>query len=176
MNASSKNHADILALYGEAMLQVQHFEEALVGLLGVRREIEAAAVDEITDAIESMDAWSALFTLPAGRVAQCLALPGKLGDRIRRGIEARNLLAHHYLRDWESRLDIPMHRQQTIEDLQRASENFRSLAAAVETERFEMMHNADLTDDELTTPEEARRLRHYDPAFDNDEPPRPFSD
>ncbi len=38
------------------------------------------------------------------------------------------------------------------------------------------MHALGLTDDEVTTPSEARRMRYYDPAVDDDVPPEPFAD
>jgi hypothetical protein len=38
------------------------------------------------------------------------------------------------------------------------------------------MHDADLTDDHVTVPGEARRMRYYDPAGDDAVPPEPFQD
>jgi hypothetical protein len=173
MQMSNGGRHEILALYGQAMLEAQLFEEALVGLLGVRGEVEAVERDEIEE-VGDLDAWESLFTLPAGNVARQLGLAGNLGDQVRQGIEARNLLAHHYLRDWESRLDAPEYQRQMIEDLQRTIEQFRSIATAVEAERVDAMHSAGLTDDHLTIAGEARRLRNYDPAIDDDRPPHPF--
>jgi hypothetical protein len=36
------------------------------------------------------------------------------------------------------------------------------------------MHEAGFTDDEVTTPGEARRIRYYDLCLDDDVPPEPF--
>ncbi len=38
------------------------------------------------------------------------------------------------------------------------------------------MHDADLTDDHVTVPGEARRMRYCDPAVDDAVPPEPFQD
>ena len=36
------------------------------------------------------------------------------------------------------------------------------------------MHDAGVTDDHVTTPGEARRMRYYDPGVDDDVAPEPF--
>lgn len=41
----------VLALFGEAMLAAQQLEEALVGLLGVRREIAVLTRDDFGQSI-----------------------------------------------------------------------------------------------------------------------------
>ena len=38
------------------------------------------------------------------------------------------------------------------------------------------MHEAGLTDDHVTTPSGAHRLRYYGPTVDDDVPPEPFVD
>ena len=96
--------------------------------------------------------WERLFMLPAGELARRLGLSGRLEGRVRCGIDARNRLAHHYLRDWDSRLESPEYRSQVIDDLRLAVERFRSFAAAVATERLATMHSAGLTDDARLCP------------------------
>lgn len=60
--------------------------------------------------------------------------------------------------------------------LREAADRFQDVRARLEVERVAAMHDAGLTDDEVTTPSEARRLRYYDATVDDDVPPEPFAD
>lgn len=174
MAVTTQGRDEILVTYSEAMLEAQHLEEALVGLLGVREELEAAGSASEMDPISAVEEWEELFRLPAGGLARRLELAGNLGDEVKHAIEARNLLAHHYLRDHETRMDSADRRGGMVADLERARERFGALAAKVEAERFAAMHEHGVTDDEVTTPGEARRLRYYDPGAEDAIPPVPF--
>ena len=58
---------DVLARYGEVMLAVQQFEESLVGLLGVRRELTVMqrASELTTEDIEELESlWGDCFGVP----------------------------------------------------------------------------------------------------------------
>ena len=47
MADSLPTREDVMAAYGEAMLAVQQFEEAMVGLLGASGEVDAAQSDDV---------------------------------------------------------------------------------------------------------------------------------
>jgi hypothetical protein len=93
------SRTQLLALYGEAMLAAQEFEEALAGLLGARRELALIAADELTEEVqeELERLWNSVFTRTAGSLRNELGLAGSLGIAVDKAIDARNLLVHHYL-------------------------------------------------------------------------------
>ena len=177
-NPLPTSRTQLLALYGEAMLAAQEFEEALAGLLGVRRELALIAADELTEEVqeELERLWNSLFTRTAGSLRNELGLAGGLGIAVDKAIDARNLLAHHYLRDRAVRLSQDCLEGGDLGRLETTTERFRHLAQRLDVERFAAMHEAGLTDDEVTTPGEARRIRYYDPRLDDEVPPEPFED
>lgn len=148
----------------------------MVGLLGVRNELSIIA----RDAFEELDAaylwWEELFTWTAGKLRTHLQLDGQLADDVDRAVAARNLLAHHYLRDHTSQLERGPQRRAMGGRLREAAQHFQDIGARLEVERLAAMHQAGLTDDHVTTPSEARRLRYYNPIVDDDVPPEPFAD
>lgn len=170
----------VLALFGEAMLAAQQLEEALVGLLGVRREIAVLTRDDFGQSIEDNEEieriWERLFRRTAGALVKELKLSGDLGRDVEDAVQARNLLAHHYLRDHAVDLDRESMRSAMAGRLRMAVERFRATAAAIEVERMVAMHALGLTDDHVTTPGEARLYRYYDPSVDGYVPPEPFKD
>jgi hypothetical protein len=48
---------------------------------------------------EREEIWQKMFRSTAGRLRAQSALTGELGDELEKAVVARNLLAHHYLRD-----------------------------------------------------------------------------
>jgi hypothetical protein len=52
-----------------------------------------------------------------------------------------------------------------------SGDRFHDVRARLEVERLAAMHDAGLTDDEVTPPSGARRLRYDNPAVDDDVPP-----
>jgi hypothetical protein len=167
---------EVLALYGAALHAAQDFEEALVGLLGVRKElsiIERDAFDELDAAYLK---WEKLFSWTAGHLSKELRLQAGLADDVERAVAARNLLAHHYLRDHARHFESGPQRAAMASRLRHSADHFQEVRARLEVERLVAMHDAGLTDDEVTTPNEARRLRYYDPGVDDDVPPEPFAD
>jgi hypothetical protein len=168
----------VLALFGEAMLAAQQLEEALVGLLGVRRELavfvrgEFGLTAEDGDEVERV--WEGLFRRPVGALLKQLKLAGELGRDVEDAVGARNLLAHHYLRDHVSALDCAATRPAIAGRLRTAVECFRATSAAIEVERVDAMHALGLTEDHVTTPGEARLDRYYDPRVDDYVAPEPF--
>jgi hypothetical protein len=160
------------------ILAAQEFEEALAGLLGVRRELALTAADQLTEEVqeELERLWDGLFTRTAGSLRNELGLAGSLGLAVDQAIAARNLLAHHYLRDRAIRLSQDCFGADDLARLETTTERFRHLAQRLDVERFAAMHEAGLTDDEVTTPGDARRIRYYDLSLDRDVPPEPFED
>jgi hypothetical protein len=176
MDQEDPSRDDVLALYGAAMHAAQDFEEAMVGLLGVRKElsiIERDAFDELDAAYLE---WEKLFTWPAGRLSNKLRLEGRLAEDVQRAVAARNLLAHHYLRDHAYHLESGSERAAMAGRLRESTNRFQEVRAKLEVERLAAMHEAGLTDDHVSTPSEARRQRYYDPTVDDDVPPEPFAD
>jgi hypothetical protein len=171
---------EILALYGAAMRAAQDLEEAMAGLVGVRSELSVIARNDLAPSPEQIEAleriWEDLFAWPAGRLRNELKLGGQLGEDLERAVRARNLLAHHYLRDHGPDLEVGPKRAAMATRLRDAAEHFQSVTACLEVERMVVMHTAGLTDDHVTTPSEARRMRYYDPALDDAVPPEPFAD
>lgn len=167
----------VLALYGEAMLATQRFEQAMVGLVGAWGELEAS--HDLDAFAGAQDAWDQLYGMSAGRLRKMLENGQRLADPelawdVERAVEARNLLAHHYLRDRELRLGDAEHAADMSERLRAAVQRFDALTARLDVERLAAMHAHGLTDDHVTTPDEARRMRNYDPALDDDVPPEPW--
>jgi hypothetical protein len=169
---------EVLALYGEAMIAVQRFEQAMIDLLGARKELplrgDTDPSSEEEDELERF--WEKLFTWPAGQLRSALKLPPAVDVEIGEAVEARNLLAHHYLRDHEAELQGPSGRTEMASTLHSAAERFQALMAGLEAERLSLMHDADRTDDHINIASEVRRMRYYDPALDDSVPPEPFSD
>jgi hypothetical protein len=58
--------------------------------------------------------------------------------------------------------------------LRSAAAEFRNVMASIEAERMVFMHAAGVTDDHVTIPSEARRMRYYDPSLAESVPPEPF--
>jgi hypothetical protein len=166
----------VLVLYAEAMHAAQDLEEAVVGLIGTRREIAARQnglpTNEEYDELEQM--WIELFELTAGTLKTKPEISAELAGELGAAVTARNLLAHHYLRDHAATIGTPPGRQAIAKHLIKARERFLALWARVESERFSAMHDAELDDDRITTPGEARQMRYYDPRVDNFVPPEPF--
>jgi hypothetical protein len=177
---SEPTRGEVLALYAEVMLAMQQFEESLVGLLGVRRELAIIMRPEFGTTVEDGEEierlWEGLFRRTAGALVNDLQLTGQLGREVESAVKARNLLAHHYLRDHAYDLDRGAARSAMCASLRAALERFRSISAAVEVERMVAMHALGVTDDHVTTPGDARRMRYYDPRVDDDVVPEPFQD
>jgi hypothetical protein len=167
MDGQSPSRANVLALYGEAMVESQRLEQSMVGLLGVRAELDAAAREDWDEFGRAQQAWERLFSVPAGRLRQRLALEGELGDELELAIHARNSLAHHYLRDRQWELDRAYERQGMAASLRETVDRFRALASRLDDERQEAMAALGLTDDHITTPDEARLYRYWDPSSDD---------
>ena len=167
-----------MAAYGEAMLAVQQFEEAMVGLLGARAEIKAVDTSEIEDMMdrlgETQEQWEPLFSKTAGCLAMLLGYDDPADD-VRLAVKARNLLAHHYLRDHGQQLAYEDGRRDMLDRLHAATERFRAIGADFDRERSARMSAAGLTEDHITTPREAREMRHWDPDLDDTVPPEPFA-
>lgn len=170
----------VLALYAAAMLAAQELEEALVGLLGVRGELailmrrDSGPTAADGDEVERL--WEDLFRRPAGGLVRDLKLAGELGRDVQDAVTARNLLAHHYLRDHAFDLTRAPARSVIAGRLRAALERLRATSAAVAVERMVAMHELGLTDDHVTTPREARLMRYYDPSVDDAVVPEPFED
>lgn len=166
-----------MAAYGETMLAVQQFEEAMVGLLGASAEIEAVNTADIENLMERLgetqERWEPLFSKPAGWLARLLGYDDPADD-VRLAVDARNLLAHHYLRDHTQQLAYEDGRREMLDRLHVATERFRAFGADFDRERSARMSAADLTEDHITTPREAREMRHWDPDLDDTVPPEPF--
>jgi hypothetical protein len=166
---------EVLALYGHAMCAVQAFEEAMVGLLGVRNELSIIE----REAFDELDAgylwWEELFTWTAGRLRNRVQLDRQLADDLDRAVAARNVLTHHYLRDHVRHLESGPQRRAMAVRLRGTAQRFQDIRARLEVERLTAIHKAGLTDDHVTTPSEARRLRYYDATVDDDVPPEPFA-
>jgi len=179
MEASEPTRDEVLALYGAAMHAAQQLEESMAGLVGVARElsVHAQAGLDATEEWEKLERlWEDVFTWSGGRLKKELGLAGQLGEDVERAIRARNLLAHHYLRDHATHLDEGSKRAAMAARLRDAAERFQAVAASLEVERMASMHAAGFSDDHVTTPSEARRLRYYDPALDDAVPPEPFAE
>jgi hypothetical protein len=177
MEGQSPSRADVLAQYGEALLAAQELEEAMVGLIGVRAELAVAASEpfDMEEFSRAQEAWEHLFALPAGRLGKLLALEGEVGGEVERAVCARNMLAHHYLRDRASQLEgQPAERDQMAAILAGSAERFRALADRLDAERLSAMAEHGLTEDHITLPHEARQNRYWNPNTDDYEPPEPW--
>ena len=166
--------ADVLCAYGDAMLAAQTLEDAMAGLLGARKEIllvdtKLASADFNRDREKI---WEDVFGAPAGRLRSQLGLTGELGEELKRAVGARNLLAHHYLRD---RFFAGGPGTGDVSKLKDAADRFLALARAVEQERNALLRAKGLSEDEISTVVDVRRWeRNYDPSVDGDVPPEPF--
>jgi hypothetical protein len=167
MDGQSPSRADVLALYGEAMVEAQRLEQSMVGLLGARAELDAAAREDWDEFGRAQQAWETLFRRTGGTLRRRLELNGELGDELERAVHARNNLAHHYLRDrlWE--LDRSDERQGIAASLRETTDRFRALATRLDDERRRAMASLGVTDDHITTPDEARLYRYWDPSNDD---------
>jgi hypothetical protein len=175
MREEAPSPSEVLAVYGEAMLEAQRLEEAMVGLLGVRAELDAAERQDWEEFTRAQEAWEGLFTMTAGRLRTLLALEGELGDELERAVDARNLLTHHYLRDRGWALNHqPAERKRMAAALRASAERFHALAQRLDGERLRAMEEHGLTEDHVTTPGEARNLRYWNPTTDEIEPPEPW--
>lgn len=166
MDVQSPSREDVLALYGEAMTESQRLEQSMVGLLGARAELDAAAREDMEEFGRAQQAWERLFSVTAGTLRQRLALEGELGDELERAVHARNNLAHHYLRDRQWELDRADKRHGIAVSLRETVERFRELATRLDDERRMAMAALGLTSDHITTPDEARLYRYWDPSTD----------
>ena len=167
----------VLAAYAAAMLAAQQLEEAMVGLVGITHDLDLWKRGENASDFDRLEqGWESLFDLTAGQLLQKLQVDDDLAADIQQAVTARNLLAHHYMRDHKTRLTSAVHRATYVSSLQSATKKFTDLSGRIETERFTAMHAAGVTDDEVFTPEEVRRMRYYDPTIDDDVPPEPFAD
>lgn len=129
MADSLPTREDVMAAYGEAMLAVQQFEEAMVGLLGASGEVAAAQSDDVmTNLSTAQEQWEPLFTKPAGALCKLLGYKDPAAD-VRIAVDARNLLAHHYLRDHTEDLDSPKARGAMLDRLHDAAKRFRAIGA-----------------------------------------------
>jgi hypothetical protein len=176
MDEKNPTREEVLALYGNAMHAAQDFEEAVVGLLGVRTEvsiIERAASDELDPAYRE---WGELLTWPTGRVSNALRLQSRLTGEVQRALAARNLLAHHYLRDHSRHLESACQRAGMARRLRESANRFREVQVKLAAEGLAALHAAGLADDHASIAGEAHLLRCYDPALDADVPPEPFAD
>lgn len=173
VDPTTNRRTEALASYGEAMLAVQELEEQMVGLVGLRREL-ASQIDQAADDNKHEAVWEDLFTWPAGRLRNELEVGEQLAREVEQAISARNLLAHHYLRDRVARLGRES--EDMVATLIAATARFRQVANRIEVERFAAMHNAGVTDDHVSIPSEARRMRYHDPTLDDEPPPEPFED
>lgn len=171
---------EVLALYGEAMLAVQQLEEAMVGLLGVRKELSVLMqrdLEPISEDVREFErCWEGLFSQTGGYLRGELRLAGQLGQEVERAVRARNLLAHHYLRDHKNDLDKSSGRSAIATRLGASADRFRELAARIDVEHMAALQAAGLSDDHVTTVGEARRMRYYDPALDDAVAPEPFEE
>jgi hypothetical protein len=105
----------VLVLYAEAMHAAQDLEEAIVGLIGTHREIAAIERDDDYDPYEFLDGtWSELFGLTAGKLRTQPELTVEIAERLRSSVTARNLLAHHYLRDHAVMIQRPTGRRASL--------------------------------------------------------------
>lgn len=174
MTDSPPTREDVLAAYGEAMLAVQQFEEAMVGLLGASAEVDATDSDDVMKHLDdAQQQWEPLFTKTAGQLSKLLGYDDPAAE-VRLAVNARNLLAHHYLRDHAGHLAAPEGRRAMLDRLHDATARFRAIGADLDRQRLARMNAAGLTDDHITIPSEARRLRYYDPDVDDAVPPEPF--
>jgi hypothetical protein len=170
---SLPSRAELLCAYGEAMLAAQELVDAMASLLGARRQLEPH------DSTELYKIWHEIFTSTAGALRKKLDLPGALGDELQEAVSARNLLAHHYLRD---RFYRGGSKTGNADKLRTAAERFRALARRIDNERAEFFRAEGLTnhpvltpDDMISSAEDMRRWdRNYDPTEDIDVPPEPF--
>lgn len=175
MDHQNPTRDEVLALYGSAMLAAQDFEEAMVGLVGVRTEIsivERAASDQLDGAYRE---WGELFTWPTWRVSNALRLQGQLAEDVQHASAARNLLAHHYLRDHSRHLESGSQRAVMARRLRESATRFREVQARLAVEGLSALHAAGLINDHVSAARGADRLRCYDPALDADVPPEPFA-
>jgi hypothetical protein len=178
MASSPPTREDVMAAYGEAMLAAQQFEEAVVGLLGATGEVDAVnASSDGYDVMKRLDAaqqrWDPLFKKTAGQLRNLLGDDDGLAD-MPLAVDARNLLAHHYLRDHITHLASQDGRKDMLDRLHDTAKQFRAIGASFDRLRLARMSVADLADDHITTPREARSLRYYDPDVDDAVPPEPF--
>jgi len=170
---SPPSRAEVLCAYGEAMLAAQELEDAMAGLLGARRQLE------LHDSTELYKIWDEIFTSTAGVLRKKLDLPGALGDELQEAVTARNLLAHHYLRD---RFYPEGSKTGNVDKLRKAAERFRALVRRIDDERADFFKAEGLADDPVLTPDDMissaadmrRWDRNYDPTEDTDVPPEPF--
>ncbi len=167
MDGQALSRTDVLALYGEAMAESQRLEQSMVGLLGVRAELDAAAREDWEEFGRAQQAWERLFSLTAGKLRQLLVLEGELGDELERAVHARNNLAHHYLRDRQWQLNRAGERQRMAANLRESVDRFRALATRLDDERLKAMEALGLTYDHITTPDEARLYLYWDPSTDD---------
>jgi hypothetical protein len=105
-----------------------------------------------------------------------MALEGELGDEVERAVRARNLLAHHYLRDRQWGLEHPAQRERLAVALVESAERFRALADRLDADRQAAMDKHGLNEDHITIPDEARAFRYWNPYTDAIEPPEPWDE
>jgi hypothetical protein len=156
------------------MCEAQRLEEAMVGLLGVRGELAAIATEDFEQLECAQRKWERLFALTGGKLRTLLELEGELGEEVERAVYARNVLAHHYLRDRVWDLDRPAERKKMAATVIESAERLRALAVRLDVERRRAMEQHGVTDDHVTTPAEARGWRDWDPATDVIVPPEPW--
>jgi hypothetical protein len=165
---------DVLCAFGDAMLAAQTLEEAMAGLLGARREILLVDTKLMSADFgpEREEIWGEIFSATAGSLRSQLGLTGELGEELKRAVAARNLLAHHYLRD---RFFAGGPGTGDVSKLKDAADRFLALARAVVQERDALLRAKGLSEDEISTVVDVRRWeRNYDPRVDWDVPPEPF--